>query len=127
MAPDGGNPKLRRSEHERERQERAERMRTSIRAHLERCQLSQQQACDLAGLEGASALGNFLSGHSLSLNLHTVEPLAHALNMTVSQFIGEAEGAAGPQAPAAECSEPLRVIIDIPLPAVERLIRLLDL
>lgn len=72
-----------------DRDERAEQMRVGIRTVLKLRDLTQKDACDLAGLQNASALGNFLSGRSHSLNVHTLQPIARALRLTTSQLIGE--------------------------------------
>lgn len=92
MADDKIDPakvKERRQQRLNQRLQRADERRNAIRGHLDRLGLSIKAACDLADLEHATHVSNFLTGRSRTLSLETAEPLAHGLNMIVSELIGE--------------------------------------
>ena len=80
---------MRKTDADIQRDRRAGERRAAIRRAIKECNLTQQKACQLAGLKNANALSNFLNGRSRSLNLDTVEALARALKMTISELIGE--------------------------------------
>lgn len=69
----------------------AARRRDALRSALTLRNLSVADAAKAAGLKSASALGNFLNGHTNSLNLTTLEPLARHLQMSLNQLVGEPE------------------------------------
>ena len=72
--------------------EKAAFRRERMRAVMEHLGWSQAEWCDRASLKNASALGNFLADNEKSpksLNLDTLEPLAKAAGLVVSQLTGE--------------------------------------
>jgi transcriptional regulator with XRE-family HTH domain len=63
--------------------------RAAIKAVQQAAGLSVEEWCKRAGLKSSGAVGNFLRGLSRSLSLSTLEPLARAADVSVSQLIGE--------------------------------------
>lgn len=120
-----GERNFRRDEVKRGKDERAEARREAIRTFMAERGWSQKEWCDMAGLDNASALGNFLSGHARSLNLETLEPLARAAGVTVSQLIGETSNQPEKTAGVAQVvvsGDTFNVSVTVPVDVAKRVI-----